>query len=92
MQSGVGDTGEAIYLTQTKNTYIQAVSIYQHITEKTSETIYLNLRKASVILVMAILPNPRPVLGGVEVISPTNCIKEIFDVDILNSGIPELQR
>ena len=29
---------------------------------------------------MAILPNSRPVLGGVEVISPTNCIKEIFDV------------
>ena len=23
---------------------------------------------------------PAPVLGGVEVISPTNCIKEIFDV------------
>ena len=35
---------------------------------------------------------PAPVLGGVEVISPTNCIKEIFDVGVLNSGIPELQR
>ena len=34
---------------------------------------------------------PAPVLGGVEVISPTNCIKEIFDVGVLNSGIPELQ-
>ncbi len=35
---------------------------------------------------------PAPVLGGVEVISPTNYIKEIFDVGVLNSGIPELQR
>ena len=34
---------------------------------------------------------PAPVLGGVEVISPTNYIKEIFDVGVLNSGIPELQ-
>ena len=63
MQSGVGDTGEAIYLTQTNNTYIQAVSIRQHITKKPSETIYLNLRKASVIQVMAILPNSRPSTG-----------------------------
>ena len=70
MQSGVGDTGEAIYLTQTNNTYIQAVSIRQHITKKPSEIVYLNLRKASVIRVMAILPNS-PVLGDVEVISPT---------------------
>ena len=69
MQSGVGDTGEAIYLTQTNNTYIQAVSIRQHITKKPSEIMYLNLRKASVIQAMAILPNS-PVLGGVEVILP----------------------
>jgi hypothetical protein len=32
--------------------------------------VYLNLQKASVIRVMAILPNS-PVLGDVEVISPT---------------------
>ena len=63
MQSGVGDTGEAIYLTQTNNTYIHAVSIRQHITKKTPEIIYLNLRKASVIRVMAILPNSRPSTG-----------------------------
>ena len=46
------------------------VSIRQHITKKTPEIVYLNLRKASVIRAMAILPNS-PVLGGVEVISPT---------------------
>ena len=34
-----------------------------HNREKTSETIYLNLRKASVIQVMAILPNSRPSTG-----------------------------
>ena len=63
MQSGVGDTGEAIYLTQTNNTYIQDVSIRQHITKKPSEIVYLNLRKTSVIRVMAILPNSRPSTG-----------------------------
>ena len=40
-----------------------AVSILQHITKKPSEIIYLNLRKASVIRVMAILPNSRPSTG-----------------------------
>ena len=74
MQSGVGDTGEAIYLTQTNNPYIQDVSIRQHITKKTPEIVYLNLRKASIIRVMAILPNS-PVLGGVEVISPITALK-----------------
>ena len=70
MQSGVGDTGEAIYISpKTNNSYIQAVSIRQHITKKTSEIVYLNLRKASVIRAMAILPNS-PILGGVEVILP----------------------
>ena len=34
-----------------------------HNREKTSETIYLNLRKAFVIRVMAILPNSRPSTG-----------------------------
>ena len=66
-----GYRGSNIYLTQTNNSYIQAVSIRQHITKKPSEIVYLNLRKASVIRVMAILPNPAPVLGGVEVISST---------------------
>ena len=38
MQSGVGDTGEAIYISlKTNNPYIQAVSIRQHITKKPSE-------------------------------------------------------
>ena len=39
------------------------VSILQHITKKPSEIIYLNLRKAAVIRVMAILPNSRPSTG-----------------------------
>ena len=80
MQSGVGDTGEAIYLTQTNNTYIQVVSIRQHITKKPSEIVYLNLRKASVIRVMAILPNSRPSTGWRRGYLTNNCIKEIFDV------------
>ena len=47
MQSGVGDTGEAIYISpKTNNTYIQAVSILQHITKKPLEIVYLNLRKS----------------------------------------------
>ena len=80
MQSGVGDTGEAIYLTQTNNTYIQVVSIRQHKTKKPSEIVYLNLRKASVIRVMAILPNSRPSTGWRRGYLTNNCIKEIFDV------------
>ena len=48
-----------------------AVSILQHITKKPSETIYLNLRKASVIQVMAILPSS-PQYWVIGVISPTN--------------------
>ena len=80
MQSGVGDTGEAIYLAQTNNTHIQAVSIRQHITMKPSEIVYLNLRKASVIRVMAILPNSRPSTGWRRGYLTNNCIKEIFDV------------
>ena len=74
MQSGVGDTGEAIYLTQTNNTYIQAVSIRQHITKKPSEIMYLNLRKASVIRVMAILSGS-PQYWVIGVISPTTVQK-----------------
>ena len=81
MQSGVGDTGEAIYISpKTNNTYIQAISIRQHITKKPSEIVYLNLRKASVIRVMAILPNSRPSTGWRRGYLTNNCIKEIFDV------------
>ena len=79
MQSGVGDTGEAIYFTQTNNPYIQAVSIHQHITKKPSEIVYLNLRKASIIRAMAILPNYLPVTGWHRGYLTTNFIKEIFD-------------
>ena len=49
-------------------------------TTKTSETIYLNLLKASVIQVMAILPNSRPSTGWRRGYLTNNCIKEIFDV------------
>ena len=71
MQSGVGDTGRHNIYHTTNKPYAPTVSIRQHITKKTSEIMYLNLRKASVIRVMAILPNSRLVLGGVKVISPT---------------------
>ena len=80
MQSGVGDTGEAIYLTQTNNTYIQAVSIRQHITKKPSEIVYLNLRQASSIRAMAILPNSCSSTRWRRGYLTNNCIKEIFDV------------
>ena len=81
MQSGVGDTGEAIYISpKTNNTYIQAVSMRQHITKKPSEIVYLNLQKAYVIRFMAILPNSRPSTGRRRGYLTNNCIKEIFDV------------
>ena len=81
MQSGVGDTGEAIYISpKTNNPYIQVVSIRQHITKKTPKIVYLNLRKASVIRAMAILPNSRPSTGWRRGYLTNNCIKEIFDV------------
>ena len=81
MQSGVRDTGEAIYISpKTNNPYIQVVSIRQHITKKPSEIVYLNLRKASVIQAMAILPNSRPSTGWRRGYLTNNCIKEIFDV------------
>ena len=41
---------------------------------------YLNLRKASIIRVMAILPNSRPSTGWRRGYLTNNCIKEIFDV------------
>ena len=69
--------GSNEYLTQTSNTYIQAVSIHQHITKKPSKIMYLNLRKASVIRVMAILPNSRPSTGWRRGDLTNNCIKEI---------------
>ena len=78
MQSGVGDTGEAIYLTQTNNPYIQVVSIHQHITKKLSEIVYLNLQKAYVIQAMAILPSS-PQYWVIGVISPTT-VQKIFSM------------
>ena len=63
-----------------------AVSILQHITKKPSEIVYLNLRKASVIRAMAILPNSRPSTGWHRGYLTNNCIKEIFNV-----GKPKLR-
>ena len=45
-----------------------------------SEIVYLNLRKAYVIRVMAILPNSHPSTGWRRGYLTNNCIKEIFDV------------
>ena len=86
----LGIQGVTIYHT-TNKPYTPTISIYQHKTKKTLEIVYLDLRKASVMRVMAILPYS-PQYWVIGVISPTNCIKEIFDVGVLNSGIPELQR
>ena len=49
-------------------------------THNQSEIVYLNLQKASVIRVMAILPNSRPSTGWRRGYLINNCIKEIFDV------------
>ena len=51
-----------------------------HNRKKTSEIVYLNLRKASVIQVMAILPNSRPSTGWRRGYLTNNCIKEISNV------------
>src|SRR3954465_8237164 len=59
----------------------------QHITKKPSEIVYLNLQKASVIRVMAILPNSRPSTGWRRGDLTNNCIKEIFDVG-KTQGVP----
>ena len=63
MQSGVGDTGDTNIYHPNQQSLDPAVSIRQHITKKPSEIVYLNLRKTSVIQVMAILPNSRPSTG-----------------------------
>ena len=80
MQSGVGDTGRHNIYHTTNKPYAPTVSIRQHITKKTPEIVYLNLRKASVILVVAILPNSLPSTGWRRDYLTTNCTKEIFDV------------
>ena len=70
MQSGVGDTAEAIYLTQTNNTYIQAVSICQHITKKTFGNRVPQPSKSIRYTSYGNTPE-LPSTGDVEVISPT---------------------
>ena len=80
MQSGVGDTGRHNIYHTTNKPYAPTVSIHQHITKKPLEIMYLNLRKASVILAVAILPNSLPSTGWRRGYLTTNCIKEIFDV------------
>ena len=80
MQSGVGDTGRHNIYHTTNKPYAPTVSIRQHITKKTLEIVYLNLRKASVIRAVTILPNSLPSTGWRRGYLTTNCIKEIFDV------------
>ena len=80
MQSGIGDIGRHNIYHTTNKPYALIVSIHQHISKKTPEILYLNLRKASVIRVMAILPNSRPSTGWRRGYLTNNCIKEIFDV------------
>ena len=80
MQSGVGDIGRHNIYHTTNKPYAPTVSIRQHITKKTSEIVYLNLRKASVIRAVAILPNSLPSTGWRRGYLTTNCIEEIFDV------------
>ena len=48
--------------------------------QETFGIIYLDLRKASIIQVMAILPNSRPSTGWRRGYLTNNCIKDIFDV------------
>ena len=76
MQFGVGDIGRHNIYHITNNPYAPTVFICQHITKKTPEIVYLNLRKASVIRVMAILPNSRPSTGWRRGYLTNNCIKE----------------
>ena len=80
MQSGLGDTGRHNIYHTTNKPYAPTVSIRQHITKKPLKIVYLNLRKASIIRVMAILPNSCPSTGWHRGYLTNNCIKEIFDV------------
>ena len=80
MQLGVGDIGRNNIYHTTNKPYAPTVSNCQHITKKPSEIVYLNLRKASIIRVMEILPNSRPSTGWRRGDLTNNCIKEIFDV------------
>ena len=80
MQSGVGDTGRHNIYHTTNKPYAPTISIRQHITKKTPEIVYLNLRKASIIRVMEILPNSHHSTGWRRGYLTNNCIKEIFDV------------
>ena len=90
MQSGVGDTGEAIYISpKTNSSYIQVVSIRQHITKKPSEIVYLNLRKASVIRVWQYSRTPQ--YWVTSRLSHQQLHKRDFQC-WQNSCIPELQR
>ena len=92
MQSGVGDTGDTNIYHPNQQSLDPAVSIRQHITKKSSEIVYLNLRKASVIQVMAILPNSRPSTGWRRGYLTNEQHKGDFRCRAQISSIPELQR
>ena len=80
MQSGVWDTGDAIYISpKTNNPYIQAVSIRQHITKKTFGNHVPQPSKSIRYTSYGNTPE-LPSTGWRRGYLTNNCIKEIFDV------------
>ena len=79
MQSGVGDTGEAIYLTQTNNTYIQScIHPSTHNQETFGNRVPQPLKS---IRYTSYGNTPElPSTGWRRGYLTNNCIKEIFDV------------
>ena len=76
MQSGVGDTGEAIYLTQTNNPYIQ---LYKTHNQETFGNRVPQPSKSIRYMSYGNNPELAPVLGYRGYLT-NNCTKEIFDV------------
>ena len=89
MQSGVGDTGEAIYLTQTKIRTSSCIHPSTHKQENSGNRVP-QPSKSICYTSYGNTPELAPVLGYRGYLT-NNCTKEIFDVGVLNSSIPELQ-
>lgn len=79
----LGIQGKKYISHPTKQSLHPAVSIREHITRHLRKPCTSDLRKATAILAVAILPNYPPVLGDVEVISPPDMHRSVFDVDDL---------
>ena len=71
MQSGVGDTGEAQYLTQTNKSYIQLYPSFNTYLRNLRKPFTSTFEKHPLYELWQYSRTPAPVLGGVEVISPT---------------------